>query len=158
MAIKPIRWRRGRTLCAYCGVNVCTEGDHVVPDCLYTDESRQATKNLLTVPACDACNRDKGTFDGPLQHYLLADVDASEHPQAQRLFEAKMRAAVSINRVRLLDRFYEGQMVPEITGEGFWLRNLYAAPFDFEPARKALVYQVRARTFSFSVRPSGKTR
>ncbi len=143
MPIKPRRWRRGRSLCAYCGVNVCTDGDHVVPDCLYTDEARRDIKNLLTVPACRDCNADKGTFDGPLQHYLLADVDASTHPQARQVFEAKMVEAISTNRVRLLDRFYEGEVVPEITANGLWVRDLYSVPFDFEPVRYALVYLVR---------------
>lgn len=143
MSIKPHRWKRGKSLCAYCEVNLATDGDHVVPDCLYTDNSRRAIKNLLTVPACRDCNADKGWFDGPLQHYLLADVDASMHPQARHVFEAKMVEAVSTNRVRLLDRFYEGQVVPEITANGLWVRDLYSIPLDFEPVRKALVYLVR---------------
>lgn len=143
MAIKPRRWKRGKSLCAYCGVNVGTEGDHVVADCLYTKDARKSVRDLLTVPACHDCNRDKGTFDGPLQHYLLTDVDASEHPEARQLFDEKLVKAVSTNRVRVLDGFYEGQMVPEITVGGLWVRDLYRIPFDFEPVRRALVYLVR---------------
>ena len=143
MAIKPRRWSRGKSLCAYCGVNVSSDGDHVVPDCLYTDEERRAIKNLLTVPACRDCNAEKGTFDGPLQHYLLADVDASEHPQAKQIFEGKMVTAISTNRVRLLDRFDERQLVPEVTANGLRLRDLYSIPVDFDPVRRALVCLIR---------------
>lgn len=95
------------------------------------------------MPACRNCNRDKGRFDGPLQHYLLADVDSSMHPSARQLLAAKMVEALSTNRVRVLDRFAEGQVVPEVTESGLWLRNLYAVPIDFEPVRQALIYLVR---------------
>jgi len=74
---------------------VCTDGDYVVPDCLYTEEARKAVKNLLTVPACRDCNEEKGRFDGPLQHYLLADVDSGMHPEAQQLF-AKMEERLDL--------------------------------------------------------------
>ena len=143
MAIKPRRWRRGRDLCAYCVVTVSTDGDHVVPGCLYTDEARRAINNLLTVPACRDCNADKGTFDAPLQHYLLADVDASEHPQAEQVLHSKMVDALSSNRVRLLDRLNERRVIPEITASGLWVRNLYEVPIDPEPVRRALVYILR---------------
>ena len=143
MAIKPRRWRRGRDLCAYCGVNVSTDGDHVVPDCLYTDEERRAITNVLTVPACRDCNADKGTFDAPSQHYLLADVEASEHPQAKQLFDAKMVKALATHRAVLLDRFHEGRMVSEITASGLWVRSLNRVPIDPEPVGTALVYIVR---------------
>jgi len=143
MAIKPMKWSRGKSLCTYCGVHVATTGDHVVPDCLYTEEERRAIPNLMTVPACADCNVDKSRYDAPLQHYLLVHVDRSNHPQAQQVFGTSMQTAVITNRVRLLDRFYEGAVVPEFTPNGIYLGDNYAIPIDFEPVRRGLVYLVR---------------
>lgn len=95
------------------------------------------------MPACRSCNEAKGQFDGPLQHYVLIDVHASMHPEAQHLFDTKLAKAVSTNRVRLLDRYHEGRSVSEITANGLWVRENYEVPIDFEPIRQALIYLVR---------------
>jgi hypothetical protein len=143
LPIKQRRWKRGKSLCAYCGVEVATDGDHVVPKNLTTQEARQQTRNMLTVPACRDCNGNKGVYDEALQHYLLIDVDASSQPEASQIFDTKMEKAVLTNRVKLLDRFYEGQTVAEVTPNGIWLQDHFAVPIDFEPVRRALVYLVR---------------
>jgi hypothetical protein len=98
---------------------------------------------MLTVPACSDCNGGKSTFDAPLQHYLLSDVDASEHPQARQLLFTKMRTAVSTHRAPLLDRFKEGTIIPEITPNRIWVRNPYQIPIDFQPVETGLVYLLR---------------
>ncbi len=147
MVIKPSRWRRGKSLCAYCGDNVCTDGDHVVPGCLYTPEERQTITNMLTVPSCRGCNARKSAFDSPLQHYLLMDVDASEHPTARQIFETKVVRAVSNNQAKLLDGFLQGQTVPEYSVNGLWTRDLYMFVIDSEPVTNALLYQLRGLHF-----------
>ena len=143
MPIAPCRWARGKSSCAYCGVAIATDGDHVVADCLYTNGARKRLKNVLTVPACHSCNELKGTFDASLQHYLLIDVDASRHPEAQQLFDSKLITAIATDRVRLVDRFHEGQTVSEFTLSGILIGDSFGIPIDSVPVRVALNYIVK---------------
>ena len=57
---------RDRTRCAYCG-EPATTYDHVPPQCLYT---RPLPSNLVTVPACAACNNGASKDDAEFRNHL----------------------------------------------------------------------------------------
>lgn len=140
MSITPPSWSRGKSLCAYCGVALCTTGDHVIPKTLYTAEAHRERESL-TVPACQACNADKSRFDNYLRDYLLINVTSSEHPIAKAIFNTKMEKAITTGRVRLLDRFDEGRLVPAFSEHGVHMN--YAIPANPKPVGRALNYLVR---------------
>jgi hypothetical protein len=80
--------KRRNRLCVYCAKADGTSKDHVVPDCLFVGPK---PPNLLTVPACLACNGiEKSQDDTFLRDLLVVDID-NEHPIAKSLLDTKVR-------------------------------------------------------------------
>ncbi len=140
--IQQKRFRLGRDLCAYCGLNTATQREDPIPRNIYP-ESLRAQLQLLKIPACAACNRAKSKVDNALRDYLLMDIDSSEHAVVQELFQSKMITAVTENHVRLLDGFYQGIDVPAFTREGGLAGLTYSVPADLEPVYKAVNWLTR---------------
>jgi hypothetical protein len=78
MVLKPPRWERGKSVCAYCGVNVATTGDHVFAQTLFLVKDEQ----MITVPACGDCQHTKGLGDRDLWIHCTLDVGGSQHEDA----------------------------------------------------------------------------
>lgn len=81
------------TLCAYCGVRPTTTQDHVIPRCLFT---RPLPQQMITVPACEECNREKQPDDTYLRDMLVSDVNASEHPTARSLLHGPVQRSAKL--------------------------------------------------------------
>jgi hypothetical protein len=73
-------------VCIYCGQLKEVTKDHVIPKCLFT---QPYPLNLVTVPACDNCNREKSLNDDYLRDYLVTDNYVSQSPTAQEIFIQK---------------------------------------------------------------------
>ncbi|MGN6359574.1 MAG: hypothetical protein ACTHNK_04225 [Thermomicrobiales bacterium] len=54
-----------------------------MPQCLFT---KPLPAFMLTVPACEECNKEKGRDDHYLRDLLVMDSDGATHPTAQLIF------------------------------------------------------------------------
>ena len=84
--------------------------DHVIPQCLF---SRPYPSNLITVPACDACNNvEKSADDTYLRDYIVVDISGSESRQAKALLTGgKLTRAYERNQsVLLRQEFLAGHL------------------------------------------------
>jgi len=73
--------RRCEQICAICGVAVATTRDHVPPKGIFAEPR---PSDLVTVPACEACNADGSKYDESFRVHLSLDV-GTEVPATQRL-------------------------------------------------------------------------
>ena len=117
MGIEQKRFKVGRDLCAYCGVNIATQREDPVPRGLYPKRAR-AQLQLLKNPACSDCNGAKTRVDNALRDFLVIDLDCSAHAVAQEVCAEKMASGVTGNHVRLIDDFYTGEDAPVFNREG----------------------------------------
>jgi hypothetical protein len=98
---------------------------------------------MMTIPACEKCNGAKGQVDNTLRDYLVGDLDSSQPPVSEQIFQAKMETAIKENHVRLLDNFYAGRSIPAFTREGNFDTFVYAIPIDDQPLLEAVAWLTR---------------
>lgn len=72
-----------RRQCVYCGQVKPRTRDHVFSACLFFEKDA----NMITVDACEACQRGKQQGEADLRNFITADYLAALHPNAQHLFE-----------------------------------------------------------------------
>jgi hypothetical protein len=76
-------------VCAFCGQTVAkTTKDHVPPRGLFGDTPGH---NLITVPACAACNNSTSKDDEYFR-LMSMEIDVSGHPVGQQVSEATLRS------------------------------------------------------------------
>jgi hypothetical protein len=63
--------------CVYCG-DLATSRDHVIPKSLFTPPYPQ----MVTVPACEACQVEKSYGDDDLAHYVSSTWAGGQNPRA----------------------------------------------------------------------------
>lgn len=115
-------------LCVYCGVLEADTRDHVIPKCLFP---KPYPLDLITVPACQACNSEKSRDDSFLRDYLTVDFAGNESPSASQIFQGKVRRSVRRNSSEvgraILDHVREE---PLYTRGGIYLGNVMFAPLN----------------------------
>jgi len=84
------KWRGTEGICVYCGKQAVLEPDHVPPKNLFIGS--QIDDQLITVPACERCNRQAAKDDEYFRLTLVVRADVSEHPQVIRLLPIVMRS------------------------------------------------------------------
>ncbi len=115
--------------CAYCGGYDKLSKDHVIPQCLFTGN---LPGDIPKVYACTTCNNvAKSSNDTYLRDALVLDMDSSEHPIAQQLWEKFVRA-VRRNQSELAKEYAQQgtQRVERHTPSGLFAGWAYA----FKPA------------------------
>ena len=122
-------------VCPYCaGANgAATTIDHVIPKCVFV---RPYPADMITVKACERCNREKSRDDPFLRDVIATDFLAHDHPAVQVLWE-KMRRAVRKNRsdVGLAVQNQTPKMIQARTKSGLYLPEpLYG--FDLGPEER----------------------
>lgn len=120
--------RRNSGTCTYCQQREAETRDHVVPRALFTPP---LPINLVTVPACAACNRRKGEDDDYLRDYLAMDFAGSESPIADTLLRGKISRSVARNQSELF-REIAPRIKPQpfYTKGGIYLGAYLQAPID----------------------------
>lgn len=86
----------GQQNCVYCGEAHASTNDHVPPKCLFP---KPRPSNLVTVPACEACNR-RASLD---EEYFLAALmltDAGISSAGQKLWKTLRRTYDHANGLR----------------------------------------------------------
>lgn len=140
--------RKAAALCAYCDASPAVTRDHVVPKCLF---SRPYPPNLVTVPACLECNRDKAIDDDFLRDYLTVDFAGSESPIASEIFETKMRRSVSRNSSELgREILRNARMRPFYTKGGVYLGEFAQADIPEDRVTRVLGRLIRGLFFHYA--------
>lgn len=67
--------------CVYCGKEDLITRDHVFPQVIFLELDKQ----MITVPACDDCQKIKRLGDRDLRTLIILDVGGSQHPDAMTL-------------------------------------------------------------------------
>jgi hypothetical protein len=117
-------------ICAYCGKIEKLTQDHVIPQCLFIGS---LPGDIPKVYACSTCNNTaKSSNDTYLRDALITDIDSSQHPIAQRLWEKFARAALRNQSVLAREVVQRSQLVPLHTPSGLFAGWAYG----FEPAQQ----------------------
>ena len=130
-------------LCVYCGIRPSTsrKGDHVVPRALFVEP---LPSDMVTVPACQRCNREKETLDSYLRDSLVSDIAASGNLVARQLLEGKVAKAVARNRSPFFTAAFAGaQRKPIYSPVGIYLGEGIAVPLDDRKIRRQLRFIVK---------------
>ena len=83
-----------KPLCAICGVREATTRDHVPPKAILV---KPFPPNLVTVPACAACNNGASVYDEQFRVYLAAAV-GDKNASARKLWKDNSLATLRKNR------------------------------------------------------------
>ncbi len=141
--------------CAYCGGPGGTR-DHVFPVALFT---RPLPPDLITVPACRACQDRKSGGEGDLRDYIATHFRAAQHPNALGL-QLKVERAIAGNYSQLppgaVGGHVQGVMIRQRSPAGLVLPDLVAVPFHFGPMYLTVEMVVRglyAHTFGAPASP-----
>lgn len=133
---------RPTALCVYCGHDAEVSRDHVVPLCLFT---RPYPPQMITVPACDNCNTEKSRDDHFLRDYLVTDVQGSESPTAQAIFDSGKlwRSLTRKTSDLLLEVLPRTQVRPLHTEADIYLGEFPQASIDLERLERTIFRIVR---------------
>lgn len=116
--------------CAYCGEYDKLSKDHVVPQCLFIGN---LPGDIPKVYACTTCNNiAKSGNDAYLRDALITDMDSSQHPIAQQLWEKFARAAFRNQSLLANEIVQKSQLVSLYTPSGLFAGWAYG----FEPAQQ----------------------
>ncbi len=88
----PKKGQRKVGECAYCGAHAQLSRDHVVSRGFF---SGPLPSYMPTVPSCDKCNNEKSHDEGEFRDLLVLDLNGSQHPVANQLFDEKVLRSVS---------------------------------------------------------------
>jgi hypothetical protein len=129
--------------CAYCGATGEVTRDHVIPRALFITMDVQ----MITVPACAACQREKGYGDDDLRDFVNLDWAGSQHPNALKQLERIARATL-VERSKFGRAFTKGGVDQElVTGAGIYFGEVHAVPIDSRDMFNTLEYIVRGLYF-----------
>jgi hypothetical protein len=93
-------------MCAYCGVTPADTVDHIPPKLFF---AAPYPDNLLTVPACKACNKSFQTDDEYTRFIVSIDFRAQKNPVAQLKMPAVLRS-FQRPESRAFSQYLVGQM------------------------------------------------
>jgi hypothetical protein len=80
--------------CAICGINEATTRDHVPPKGIF---SRPLPRDLITIPACEGCNRSTSQLDEQFRVHLSLRVGIDDS-DASRFWKKEALRTVKHNR------------------------------------------------------------
>jgi len=127
-------------LCVYCGETKPLTTDHVVARCFFQEP---LPSNMLTVPACDSCNAEKGCFDTYLRDLTVLDIQSSANITAQNLRE-KMFRSNDRNRSEIGRAVKStGTIASYYTEGGIYLGDLPAYKIDWMKIGRGLEFIAR---------------
>lgn len=131
---------RDRTRCAYCG-EPATTYDHAPPQCLYTPP---LPSNLVTVPACAACNNGVSKDDAEFRNHLsiMAGSFGESASAAERL-QPSLRA-IRRDKPTLARMVLGARMSERYSAAGIYLGPGVTVPLPSDARERVLIRIVRA--------------
>lgn len=113
-------------LYVYCGVEAGGTDDRVIGRLLFTSP---LPATMVTVPACNACQKKKSDAEQYLRDVLVADIAATDHPVAHTLLTGKVSRAVKTNRrVFAKQSLPRARLQPTFTPQGIYLGHQIVVP------------------------------
>jgi hypothetical protein len=104
---------------------------------------------MVTVKACQECNREKSAYDDYLRDYLVLDFQGHENANAQDLFNDSVGRAIQNNHSVLVREIRAtAQIRPYVTLDGFSLGDFPMAAIDDTRIDRELEYIVRGLYYS----------
>ncbi len=147
---KRVRGNGRPVACIYCGRPGKTTKDHVVAKSLFR---RPLPSNMVTVPACLECNREKGKLDEYFRDVLTADIVCSDNPVVKDIVTGPVRRWMGTRRSLLgRDFLTDGRFVPVQTAGGIYLGHHAAAPLDWNRVTSVCSMIVRGLHFHHTKR------
>lgn len=116
-----------------------------MPQCLFL---RPLPSFMVTVPACEPCNKRKGKDEDYLRDVLVTDIYCSEQPVPKALLEGQIARAIQRNRsdVAKAARQY-ARLAPLYTAGGIYLGQAVSVPLDDVRFASAIEMIVRGLYF-----------
>lgn len=115
--------------CVYCGELKEVTKDHVIPTCLFI---KPYPLNLITVKACNDCNKAKSLNDDYLRDFLVGDNWVSQNPNTRKLFEKMVSSHRQGKSVIGRDSENKAKLEPFHTKGGIYLGHYYFIPINSE--------------------------
>jgi hypothetical protein len=139
-------------ICVYCSQLKEVSKDHVVPKCLFT---QPYPPNLISVPACDDCNREKSLNDDYLRDFLVTDNYVNQSPVAQQIFHQKMLSSQRQgSSVIAREAVSKARLEPLYTKGGIYMGDFHTVVVDakrietiFKTLVKGLYYNSQKKLF-----------
>lgn len=75
--------------CSYCGREGQISKDHVFPKCLYPKSRRDASQELLTIPACVDCNNGWSNDEAHFRNVIV--VSGDPNPSVNEIWKNKVK-------------------------------------------------------------------
>lgn len=119
--------KRKRGACAYCGKNRKLTRDHVIPRALFIELDRA----MVTVGACNDCQRIKALGDSDLEVFVTLDIFGSHHPDnlahAEKIVRRNPQTKAWLSKV-----LEEAESVPLVTDEGIQIDEALKIEYNFD--------------------------
>ncbi len=138
------------TTCIYCQGPGETS-DHVPPQCFF---GQPLPDDMITVPACETCNRGFSSDDEFVRNMLVSVAEAENHPVAKRSLLSKRTRSLRRSR-RLYQRTLHTLRPVELVSEGgIILGRSYAMDFNqpqvdrfFRRLVRGLIFHLKGSVF-----------
>jgi hypothetical protein len=127
----------------YCG-NASSTKDHVFPKALFT---APLPPNMITVPACVACNQAKKECDTYFRDYLAVDMRSHGHETAWTQFVGPVLRSARRKQSEFLNHFKQAAILQRVaTKSGIHLGQWAVAEVDGQRIDDEIRYIVRGLT------------
>ncbi|CAN5546028.1 hypothetical protein BH10ACI3_BH10ACI3_26290 [soil metagenome] len=115
-------------ICVYCGESKEVTREHVIPRCMFPGP---LPNDVVVVPACEPCNKEKGKHDDYLRDMLTVDAQTSASDSAQTVLTGKVFRAAEKNHSQLIRAAKaKGKFEPVHSSGGIYLGHGYAVPLE----------------------------
>ncbi len=102
---------------------------------------------MVTVPACEACQKRKSLGDRDLRNFILMDVGGSEHPDAEEMTK-KMLKSVNVRlRLWIQKQLTTAETIDLVTDDGIVVGSVLANDFNTDPMLLSQEMTVRGLYF-----------
>ncbi len=140
------------TSCVYCGdIKGPFQAEHVVPRCLWAGGR---PSHLITIPACDACNKSYGADEEYFRTALAVMAGLGSHPQVDRLLGDTIPRSLTRRNGRLQREITLGrELAPYFTPSGLFAGWRWRFRLDFARFNRCVEKTVRGLFWYKSGRP-----
>jgi hypothetical protein len=144
MIIRTSRRKTG-VACVYCNTHPSTrKGDHVVPRALFLEPR---PSDMVTVPACVACNGQKAQFDLYLRDYLVLHPATSGNRVARGIQRKVAKDGKRNASAFIKDATEDLRIESSYSPGGIYLGDVLTGRVDDRKIRTELVFIVRGLYF-----------
>jgi hypothetical protein len=134
---------RTQGTCVYFGAEGPVTDDHVFPQAIFLTLDEQ----MITVPACDACQQKKSLGDRDLRNYILMGIGGITHPDAVEMAGRMLRESNVRLRNWVRKQIESARQVDLITDTGIVIGTAFEFNFNMDRIMAAQQMVVRGLHF-----------